>query len=140
MNNGGNGYLAKLRALRAMKRPVSAHEIARYLDAAYETARSAMRRMEKSGHVVGVRSDARWRGEVLFSLTALGEKALDAGVEFSVGRGVAHKPGPRVRTGGPVAAVYEWRDLHAALDMGVPIVGKLAHRVDMGMDREPVRG
>lgn len=135
MSNGGGGYLVKLRALRSLKRPVSAHEIARYLDVAYETARSGMRRMEKSGHVLGVRSDARFRGEVLFSLTALGVQALADGVELTFPSDRKSRIAPREPTGATVQ-IYEWRDLHDALDMGVPIVAEDARRVTFHLDRD----
>ncbi len=129
-------YLAKLKAVAALGSP-NARSVAEYLNIGYETARSAMRRLEAAGFVQSVRRRGKARTEtVTYRLTGQGLQALGSGAE------------PIVPTDGYVpisqspafadATLVAWRDLHEALRMGQPIQPKFARVPDLHLDREPV--
>jgi DNA-binding PadR family transcriptional regulator len=141
MNGNGYGYLAKLRAVAELKAPANTINVSRYLDVGYETARSALRRLERVGCLISQRETShRWRPEVVYVLTDEGRAALARGVELSIPpEGKRHRPSttpPR----SPVAAPPEmdWRTLHEAMSMGMPIHAKRRGRVvRFALDTEP---
>lgn len=136
------GYLAKLRALRDMRRTTNAHNVSRHLEVSYECARSALRRLEAAGLVIGARTGTdRWRPEVVYSLTSAGMTALDRGVELSLNVACSatettRKPRGEAATG--ESPRLDWRGLHEALGMGDARVPQKARKVRFALDSEPV--
>lgn len=142
MNRESAGYLPKLRAVRDMKAPANAFNVSRYLDIGYETARSALRRLEIAGYLVSERKEAgRVRMEVTWKLTAKAAEALASAIEpAGIPTGALPSMGLRKARGEASTgadAAWDWRELHAALSMGDVRMPKRARKVQFGLDVEP---
>ena len=142
MNREASGYLPKLRAVRDLKAPANALNVSRYLDIGYETARTALRRLEMAGYLVSERREAgRVRMEVTWKLTDAGAKVLASAQEPSgMPTGAIPSMGIRKARGEAATgsgAAWDWRELHAALSMGDVCMPKRARKVQFGLDVEP---
>lgn len=144
MSTPAGSYLPKLRAVRDLIGAASAHNVARYLDVGYETARNALRRLETAGYLTSVRDPKSWRSkpEVTYKLTAKGAEALASRREpVGVPTGSQYSKTVQVARGEASTGVnpaWDWRELHAALGMGDARVPKRARKVLFALDSEPV--
>lgn len=132
------GYLAKLRALSETG-TTNAQGLAVHLGIGYETARTALRRLEAAGYVSSYKAPGVNRTEtVVYKLTDDGAEALAKGAEPAVPHG-GYVP---VSQRSPLddAESSAWQDLHEALGMGRPVHTAQARHIDRKMDHEPSWG
>ena len=111
----------------------NARGLSEHLGIGYETARSAMRRLEAAGYIRSIRQRGKMRTEtVMYSLTLQGmQAALDEG-DLSVPTDGYVPPSHAADL-----TVSSWRDLHDALGMGRAMQPRSARVVDRRMDQEP---
>lgn len=136
MNVSGYGYLAKLKAVEKLAARANSGNVARFLGVGYETARSAMRRLEAAKYLTAARTETgRFRPEITYTLTEKGRKAILAGVEPVIPtHGYIARPVQRSPLDEPAAV--QWEELHTVLGMGQPVVVPEARVVRFQMDRE----
>jgi DNA-binding MarR family transcriptional regulator len=137
MSGNPGRYLAKLQAVAALGSP-NASTLADYLDIGYETARSAMRRLEAAGFVLSVRQRGKARTEtVTYRLTQQGLEALSSGAEPIVPAD-GYAPLSQSPAFAQADALLSWRDLHDAMGMGRAVQPRHARIIARDLDREPV--
>lgn len=129
------GYLEKLRGLYHLGES-NASGLSEHLGIGYETARTALRRLEAAGYVRSMRQRGKARTEtVTYTATEKGLQAIAEGVEIDVPSD-GYVPVSEAEGLAREDIVLPWQDLHEALGMGRPVMLP-AQVVDRGMDVEP---